>query len=86
MDKLVTWWWHNSCINHVVVGYISNHIIKEKGGSKMLELFKKILELISPQLRETIRKSLEDWKVAAEQTDSIVDDVLVLLITKLLGF
>ena len=52
----------------------------------MLELFKKILELISPQLRETIRKSLEDWKVAAEQTDSIVDDVLVLLITKLLGF
>ena len=52
----------------------------------MLELFKKILELISPQLRETIRKSLDEWELKAKETDSIVDDVLVLLIKKLLGF
>ena len=46
----------------------------------MLELFKKILELISPQLRETIRVSLDAWELKAKETDSIVDDVLVLLV------
>jgi len=39
----------------------------------MLDLLKKILELVSPQLREAIKKS-------------IADDILVLFIKKILGF
>ena len=52
----------------------------------MFELLKKILELVSPQLRETIRKSLDEWEVKAQETPSIADDILVLFIKKLFGF
>jgi len=52
----------------------------------MLELLKKILEMISPQLRETIKKSLDEWELKTKETDSIMDDVLVFLFKKLLGF
>jgi len=52
----------------------------------MLELLKKILELISPQLRETIRKALDEWEAKAKETDTIADDILVLFIKKLFGF
>lgn len=52
----------------------------------MLELLKKILELISPQLREVIKKSLDEWELKAKETPSIADDILVLLLKKLLGF
>ena len=52
----------------------------------MLELFRKLLELISPQLREYMKKSLDEWELKAKETPSIVDDVLVLLVKKILGF
>jgi len=52
----------------------------------MLELLKKLLELISPQLRDYIQKALDEWEIKAKETPSIADDILVLLIKKLLGF
>lgn len=52
----------------------------------MFELLKKILELISPQLREVIKNSLDEWELKAKETPSIVDDILVLFIKKLFGF
>jgi len=52
----------------------------------MLDLLKKILELVSPQLREAIKKSLDEWEIKAKETTSIADDILVLFIKKILGF
>ena len=52
----------------------------------MLELLKKILELVSPQLREAIKKSLDEWEAKAAETTSIADDILVLFLKKLMGF
>ena len=52
----------------------------------MLALFKKILELISPQLREAIRGFLDDLEAKAKETDSVVDDIFVMFVKMLFGF
>lgn len=51
----------------------------------MLTLFKKILELISPQLREVIKKSLDEWEARAKETDTVMDDILVAFVKMLFG-
>jgi len=52
----------------------------------MWTIIGKILDLISPELRAAIKKSLDEWELKAKETDSKVDDVVVALVKMLLGF
>lgn len=75
---------YNYCTVSMVDRFTVNS--KKKGGIKMLSLFLKILGLISPELRVTIKKSLDEWEVAAKETDTIMDDILVAVAKMLFGF
>ena len=51
----------------------------------MLGLFLRILDLISPELREVIKKSLDEWEVSAKETTTVMDDILVAFVKMLFG-
>lgn len=51
----------------------------------LLELLKKIIASISPQLREFIKQKLTEMEAAAKETDNPLDDVLVLILRVLCG-
>ena len=46
----------------------------------LLELLKKIISTISPQLREYIKDMLTKMEAKAKETDNPLDDVLVLVL------
>jgi len=52
----------------------------------MWTIISKILDLISPELRSAIEKSLNEWELKAKETESKVDDVVVKVVKMLLGF
>lgn len=51
----------------------------------LLALLKKIIETISPQLREFILEMLTKMEAKAKETDNPLDDVLVLVLRVLFG-
>ena len=51
----------------------------------LLELLKKIISTISPQLREFIKETLTKMEAKAKETDNPLDDVLVLVLRVLFG-
>ena len=52
----------------------------------MWTIISKILDLISPELREMIKKSVDEWELKAAETESKVDDIVVKVVKMLLGF
>ena len=52
----------------------------------MWTIISKILNLISPELRAAIKKSLDEWELKAKETESKVDDVVIALAKMLFGF
>ena len=46
----------------------------------LLKLLQKIIETISPQLRDFIKEMLTKMEVKAKETDNPLDDVLVLVL------
>ena len=52
----------------------------------MWTIISKILDLISPELREMIKKSVDEWELKAVETESKVDDIVVKVVKMLLGF
>lgn len=50
-----------------------------------LELLKKLLSLITPELRKVICESLNQWVETAKKTKSPIDDLVAWIMTKLFG-
>ena len=51
----------------------------------LLALLKKIIDTISPQLREFIKETLIKMEAKAKETDNPLDDILVLVLKTLFG-
>jgi len=51
----------------------------------LLKLLEKIINTISPQLREFIKETLTKMEAKAKETDNPLDDVLVLVLRILFG-
>lgn len=52
----------------------------------MWTIIGKILDLISPELRAAIKKSVDEWELKAQETESKIDDIVVKVVKMLLGF
>ena len=51
----------------------------------LFKLLKKIIETISPQLRDFIKEMLTKMEAKAKETDNPLDDILVLVLRVLFG-